>query len=540
MTNYFSLTYILGREYMEETQVRLPNASELPSNFTKRMNVFQNYHKSAIRVLPLTGSSPVRENGYLKFALSPGSVLDLRTICINFWFQGLVDNKPDAAKLVGMPKYTASLIDDLDIWINGRSVQKLKHYGWVYHLLQNYKTNYNATLKEAFTNPDPSVYTHMGVDGDITKHNTYVQSANANINSFSGHYCWNNSSFSNSFLGTCEPSILDTNLLGNIEIHIRLAGSEVLFAAGLTAPGGGAVSSADKIGYEISDIVMYVDKLDFKDARYYDFMQSLVNSPQRLRIPYTNYDIYTGQPIGTGIAKTGEIKITESCESLQRLIFSFMDNTAPLGKQTLQLGNGNIIATAAVAGADAAGVVASVNTYLNANFTNGKIPATQYNFTNLLASGDDKLLNTSVYHRANGLGMGGDLGSKTTGTVQFRINSQDATNVLSLPEMHQETLKCFELNEADDKQINPCIKNINLYERDYFCVGLSTSHINDKNKDKYVLVSGLDTQSTSMNLSCRFVAGRAANDAQLATPVLITEFISHLIVAPGRNVLPVR
>jgi hypothetical protein len=101
--------------------------------------------------------------------------------------------------------------------------------------------------------------------------------------------------------------------------------------------------------------------------------------------------------------------------------------------------------------------------------------------------------------------------------------------------------KCFELNDADQKQINPCIKNINLYERDYYCCAVSTSHINDKNNgNKYVLVSGLDTNATSLNVSVRYTNGRIANAAQHSIPVLITEFTSHLIVSPARNILPIQ
>jgi hypothetical protein len=394
-------------------------------------------------------------------------------------------------------------------------------------------------VKDLYTNPDPSVYTSMGVDGVITRYNTYTnQAADATVNSFAGHYCWNNSTFANSFLGTCEPSILDTNLFGNIEIHITLAGPNVLFASGLTAPGGGSAFSADNIGYELSDIVMYVDKLDFKDFRYKTFMQSILESPQRLKIPYKNYNVYMGNPVETGQAKTGEIKVTESCQSLDRLIFSFMDNTIPQGKQELQLGSRNIVATAAAA---SLGSAADITTYLNDNLTDASIPRSQYNYNYISQTGQDQLLNTSLYFRANGLGMGAPAGTRTTGTVQFRINSQDVSHPLSLPEQHAETLKCFELNDTDQKQINPCIKNINLYERDWYACALSTSHINDKNNgEKYVLVSGLDTNATSLNLSVRYTAGRAADDAQCSIPLLITEFTSHLIVAPGRNVLPIQ
>ena len=60
--------------------------SELPTNFVNKMNIMQNFNKSPIRILPTSGASPVRENGYIKLQLPPGSVLDLRTLSINFDF----------------------------------------------------------------------------------------------------------------------------------------------------------------------------------------------------------------------------------------------------------------------------------------------------------------------------------------------------------------------------------------------------------------------------------------------------------------------
>jgi hypothetical protein len=501
--------------------------SELPTNFVNKMNIMQNYNKSPVRILPTSGSSPVRENGYIKLALPAGSVLDLRTLSINFYCKTYVNADPSPNnKLVGLPKWTNSLISDLDIWINGRCVQKLSNYGFIYSLLQDYKSNYTAKCKQVGVNADPSVYTSMNNEGVITKYNTYVQTGDETANRFAGNYCWND------FIGflACEPSIINTDLMGTVEIHIRLAPSSVLFAQGLTVNAG---VITDSVGFEISNVVAYIDKIDFKDDRYYAMMNSVLNSEMRLRIPYKNYGFQTGDVITDTSTKNCIVKMTESCESLDKIIFTFMDNTVPSGKQTLQLGTStNVLSSAAVT--DVAGASARL-----VQVASGQIPKSLFNYTNLLANNDDQLLNTSLAFKRNGLGMGGDAGSLTTGTVQFTVNSQDLTHPLSLIEQYQQTMQAFELNEDDQKQINPAIKNIALYERDFYACALSTSHINNKDKS-YTLVSGLDTQATSMNLQVRVQGARTAHANQRAIPVLITEMTSHLIVAPQRQIMPVR
>ena len=200
--------------------------SELPTNFVNKMNIMQNYNKSPIRILPTSGSSPVRENGYIKLQLPAGSVLDLRTLSINFSCKTLLKGTAPNTVLVGLPKWTSSLISDLDIWINGRCVQKLSNYGFIYSLLQDYKSNYTAKCKQVGINADPSVYTTMNDQGVVTKYNTYTQSTDATVNSFAGKYCWND------FIGflACEPCIINTDLMGTVEIHIRLASGNVLFS----------------------------------------------------------------------------------------------------------------------------------------------------------------------------------------------------------------------------------------------------------------------------------------------------------------------
>jgi hypothetical protein len=496
----------------------------LPSNFLVKLSRAQNYNKAPIRILPIT-ATPVRENGYIRMVIPAGCTVDLRTLNITYWCRTLVDNAISTTKLVGLPLWSSSLIQDLDIWIGGRCVQKFANYNFVYKLMQDYKSNYLSKCKEVGINADPSVYSYMNDAGAVSIWNTYTQSADANINGFANYYCWNDFI---GFLGSVQPSIVNTDLTGAIEIHIRLADSKVLFAAGL---------AAESIGFEIDNVVAYIDKIDMKDTHYAEVMGAQLSSEARLVMPFKHYNTYLGSSIGTAAAaaaKNATMKITESTECLDGIILTFQDNVFPDGKQPLQLGDSTKI-YGAFDGAD----LAAVKGQLDARILNGFVSANQFNYTNLLANNDTNLLNTSVYFKRNGLGLGSALGSKNSGTVQFQINSQDITHPLSLLEQHQQTLQFFELNEDEQKQINPVIHDLSLYERDFYACALSTSHINDKDKST-VWFSGLNTEQTSMNISVKFVNGRAANVAQNATPIIITCMTSYLKVLPGRNLIVVQ
>ena len=364
----------------------------------------------------------------------------------------------------------------------------------------------------------------MSNAGAVSNWNTYTQSADADVNSFANYYCWNDFC---GFLGSVQPSVINTDYTGALEIHIRLADSKVLFASGL-APG-------DNVGFEIDNVVAYVDKIDFKDTHYADVMAAHIGSETRLLMPFKHYNTVYGSAIGTDIvpsAKNATLKITENTACLDGIMLTFQDNTQPNGKQALQLGD-----SAKVYGNFDGADVAGINLQLNNRVKNGFVSATQFNYTNLLANGDDKLLNSSLYFKRNGLGLGTTLGSKTTGTVEFQINSQSITHPLSIIEQHQKTMQFFELNEDEQKQINPAVRNLSLYERDFYCCALSTSAINNKTNE--IMLSGLNTEQTSMNISVKFVNGRPADLAQNAYPIIITAMTKYLQVLPGRNLVVV-
>jgi hypothetical protein len=193
---------------------------------------------------------------------------------------------------------------------------------------------------------------------------------------------------------------------------------------------------------------------------------------------------------------------------------------------TLQLGNAVNIATD--------------KTITNDYILGGYFSSNTFCYNNLIAAGDANLLNSSIYFKRNGLGLGCPAGTKqNTNTIEFLINSQSVCQ-LSLLQAYEETLKAFELNDTDMPQINPGIRDLVLYEKDFFACALSTSHINNRDPTLGYLLSGRNTQATSLNIVVNSINNRGTDNAQAATPCIVTEFSSVLLVKAHRNIALMR
>jgi hypothetical protein len=468
----------------------------LPGQFIAQIETLQNFRKAPIRILPSSTAAEVKSNGYIKFILPVGAVLDLKTLCMHFDAATLLGtNAPTVSATaatnvcVGFPKYMQSLIQTLEVSINGKNVTQISEYGRVYHLLQSFRKNRDRKLGN---NVDPSLYSSLANTGAITTFATknIDTSGNADVNGSKGSY------IIDEWLGFLNgsPSIVDTNILGQIELTMRLyPGNSVLWGQ---LGNGAAYGGGESFDFILSNIVLYCDKIDFKDSNYYNSIASLVSSESGFKIAFKNYMYYQGDAKTDN--KNSLTKITESTQCLDKIIYTSYDNTAAAiaGKAVLQLGN---------------------NTSYLSNYVNNSA----------------QLLNTSLYFKRNGTGVG---------TVEFELNSQSITQPLGVTNQWQETLKAFEANESDDwgREVDGSIRDLNHYIDDFYVCALSTSHINAKNKNT-MLMSGIDTQASSMNISVRSIQGTlVANNAQANVPVIITEMTSFLVVNGQRQIMFVR
>ena len=177
----------------------------LPSNFTNKTDVMQNYTKRVHRIDPGSHDN-IKPNGDTTM-LMPVKTQDLRTFALRF----NAKTGGDATHLQGFPQYMACLIDTLTIYMNGVSVQHIPYYNYIYKLMKDYSISYEEAVKRVGTNPDPSILTTRTDAGVATKYSRYTETNVEAINSFDDEYViddWRG------FLGCCGSSIFNANLVG--------------------------------------------------------------------------------------------------------------------------------------------------------------------------------------------------------------------------------------------------------------------------------------------------------------------------------------
>lgn len=112
---------------------------------------------------------------------------------------------------------------------------------------------------------------------------------------------------------------------------------------------------------------------------------------------------------------------------------------------------------------------------------------------------------------------------------------------MTLEEQWQETLKCFQLHmDSENKEINPAIYSMPIYQKDFYVCGLSTSAIGNQYPELEPMLSGRDTMSSSLNITVSSTDKNAHASHGDCQPYIITKFTSVLHIASERNVLPSR
>jgi hypothetical protein len=435
----------------------------LPTNFEDKTAFFKAYSKTLNRIIPSTGQSDVVAGGVTIFQLPQASVVSLKSFRLNFHAKC----NGDATHIVNFPRFMASMIERLEIFCNGQSIQNITNYGTIYNLMRDYSKDYPKYAAKPCNNADPSNDFLMTAAGAVTAYDTRTcTSTNLTINSSEKDYCIDD------WVGFLDsaPEFFNTNLVGNMEIHITWAPNSVLAGtAGITPT------------YTISKLIGWVDVIHFKDDAYINELDRKLSTNGEIAIPYKNYRSYLGAT--TVENKTSTTRITESTQSLDKIMLTYLPSTRT--------------------------TYAPLNTDLN----------------------------STNYYRRSGLGLGYNATRTGTGTIAYEINSQLVGNPMGFNEVWEETMKAFELDRDNVKHMNPLIKNLGSYEKEFFVSALSTSHLNGANEDK-TIISGLDTQATSLNISVitDSTNGKASDAAQSAQPLIITDMTAILRIGAGRQV----
>ena len=245
-----------------------------PKNLAYNVKSLSGFSKTVVKLTP-TPNGPVEAGSTFKVRLPPNTLIDLRTI--SMFYEGTCTATGGDGWL-RFPRLSSSIIDTLNLYVNGTLIENIQGYGDLYNCLYDISAAGDQTAKRYLENSDPSIYVDNTVNttyddakcGKVVKATAFA----AGTGGLAAHatkqvFCINNWL---GFLGSSSTSVIDTNDTGVIEIEIRLKPATILWAT--NADNAGADPTVAGPNYKIDNISFNVNKIVFNDPLYYNLKAS--------------------------------------------------------------------------------------------------------------------------------------------------------------------------------------------------------------------------------------------------------------------------
>ena len=214
----------------------------IPNGMLYRVKQIMGVSKQTLKIVPLSGQTTATNGQKIIVSLPPNSLVDLSTFEMNFI--GATQHRGNNAgtnvanyvQKAYFPRNTASLIENLEIKINGQSRQNINQYGYIYNILHDFTCGHDSVAKNKIgCNSDPSLKSSWK-DGQVTRYAGYPLGCTSDTTS-NGHLDQDNYTIRQwlgMLGGNSSTSIIDTSLYGDITIEITLAPSDVLMVSPVT------------------------------------------------------------------------------------------------------------------------------------------------------------------------------------------------------------------------------------------------------------------------------------------------------------------
>ena len=538
----------------------------IPQGMLYRVKSLAGISKQTLKLVPLSGQTVVSNGQKIIVALPPSSLVDLSTFELNFkgytqhggngatWATtaGTATNVPNFVNKRYFPRNIASLIENLEIKINGQSRQNINQYGYIYNILNDYTSGCDATAKNKVgQNADPSNKSTNNL-GLIQRYAGYPVgcTSQGNDNSARDQDYYTIRQWLGILGGNASTSIIDTSLYGDITIEITLAPAGVLMLSppvgtlatyasvtntetNLTTTVGGtaAAVAAEGTGYTLDTIGFQITRYDMPQS-YYDAVASVLQSGAVFKLYYPNYSTFLGssQPL----PKSGTTRFNLSTQSLDMVISTFQvqdrdTQQAPILGQANANGWGTVPGDGSLVGATSTSAAA------------GEYGTQLKTFNYATQLGVAKTLNNSKYFVRNGDGI--DRCTYIVGAVRL------------IPETIQEqfngVLRAFNTQNDTLGGLYPGIQSLYHYQNQFYAHILS---LNVTTEHDMYTVSGLNCSATPISIAWEVSPATSAanfeNQAtsngniwksgtsnQNATPIMICCYTSRLEISAGRSIL---
>ena len=471
--------------------------SSFPTSLSYRIkSLVGNMSRVGVKMTPdrTTGIAP---NDIITIKLPNSSLVDMRTF--NFFY------KFSTSGTTGTflhPRYSSSLIERTSLIVNGQTIDILPSYNFLYNTLMDLEGSsfdqfskrnvcefFDPSLR--YTSTDPS----SSADIAITGANWLATgtSAPSKIDGAITHWL--------GFIGSCQPSVIDTSDLGDVFLQIQFANQYVL-----PSTINATAQSLAGASFTLDEIYATCDVISFASDEYYNLKASKLSS-SGLNIGFYSYlnARFASATKNSGISVNWNV----SANSLDQIICTmcktdFSSTWKPM----------------VVYGSNDAG-------------------ATVYNMSQIVANPLGTVNNTGTI-RSDALGDGFMNSYYFIRNAQALKESRISINNRALnygyitpKEVFIETMKALGYNHIDlgTNGINACIFSIQHFLKYYF------AHVEDltiqDNKDFWI--SGLNSLGSTLNITweCNF---NGASNTQTCLPVLYARLSKILNVKSGRNI----
>ena len=536
----------------------------IPSGMLYRVKSLAGISKQTLKLVPLSGQTTVSNGGKIIVALPPSSLVDLSTFELNFkgytqhggngatWATtaGTATNVPNFVNKRYFPRNIASLIENLEIKINGQSRQNINQYGYIYNILNDYTCGYDATAKNKIgQNADPSLKTTFN-NGRLQRYAGFPVGCTSQTvdNSYLDQDVYTIRQWLGILGGNASTSIIDTSLYGDITIEITLAPAGVLMLSpplgtlatyasvtntetnlSTTVGGTAGALAATGTGYTLDSIGFQITRYDMPQS-YFDAVASVLQGGAVFKLYYPNYSTFLGA--GVTLPRTTTTRFNLSTQSLDMVISTFQVQDrdiqqAPILGQANANGWGSLPTDGSLVGATSTSSAA------------GEFGTQLKTFNYALQLGVAKTLNNSKYFVRNGDGI--DKCTYIVGAVRL------------IPETIQEqfngVLRAFNTQNDTLGGLYPGIQSLYHYQTQFYSHILS---LNVTTEHDMYTVSGLNCSATPISIGWEVqpssnitgVEQQATSNGNIwqtsntsATPVMIALYTSRLEISAGRNIL---
>ncbi len=538
-------------------QVNVPPS--IPSGMLYRVKQIQGVSKQTLKIVPLSGQTTASNGQKVIFALPPNSLVDLSTLEMNFTGttqhrgNNAASNCANYVQKAYFPRNTASLIENLEVKINGQSRQNINQYNYIYNILHDFTCGTDAVGKNRIgCNSDPSnksVYVNGQVNRyagfplgnkDDDKYNTFADQDNYTIRQWLGILG-----------GNASTSIIDTSLYGDITIEITLAPSDCLMLSPVpvltaftsvansetnttsVAGTAAALTASQGTGYSLNNIGFQITRYDMPSS-YYQAVASVLESGSVFKLYYPNYSSFlsTSQQLPKG----GTARFNLSTQSLDMVISTYQVqdrgvNQAPILGTWAANGVGCQPSDSTVMGTSTGLTATSSSAGEFGTFTKS------FNFG--LTQGWPKTLNNSKYFVRNGDGI--EAATYIVGNVRLIPEK--------IPEQFNGVLRAWNNQNDILGGLYPGIQSLAHYQSQFYAHILS---LNVTNEHDMYTVSGLNCSATPISIAWEVTGTTSApvnidkqatsngniwsTDKYSATPIMIACYTSRLEVSAGRNI----